>query len=155
MSFRESLYIKYKKYKILSIYYTRSFFKRFMGGISLLLFFISAVLFLAILLPSFRQHIHDSKLISSAPYELHITGRIFEQAKGSSGEIIIRPLTGATIESGGFNTTSDLTGSYNLEFISRRLEDVPLIFRHGDREAVKRINFSNGDYKVQEDFIFK
>jgi hypothetical protein len=140
---------------ILVKYYLRSISKRTLGLIPFLIFLLALLLFAVILLPSFGQRLRESSLLSFGQLTLRVAGTVSKKTKNASGVMSVRPVSGVVIESGGFRTTSNFAGAYELKFRSQQTQDIALIVRYDRREIIDRISFPLGEYKMQKDFTFR
>lgn len=143
-----------KKYLLLIRYYLRSFHRR-TAYTPLIFLIISITLVGVILMPSLRQRLREAAQLSTQVPARQVFGTVSEQVIIPNEPVSIKPISGAIIEIGGEHTISNTDGTYELMFHSRTGNRLPIIFRHGDREEIDRVNLPEGGDKVRKDFIFR
>lgn len=136
-----------KKQILLFKYYFRYFLRKF--SISLFLFLISLVLFAFVFFPSLGQTIRQSNLISNRPIELKIEGVVYKINETGNKEFI----SGVLIETGGYKTTSDINGYYELSFNTVNLTDIPVIYSYQENEIIKRYSFDKTLISIKGDIL--
>lgn len=138
---------------MLGRYYTRAVLRRSFSLVPLALFGISIVLFLLVLIPSIRTRLRNSAVFASVPANLRITGTAYVLLTGPNQQARKVPVPGVTVESGGFRTTTNTAGKYDLTFPAKEPSDVPLLFSLGGKEFVRRITFPPDEKPVSFDFV--
>lgn len=141
-----------KARSILLKYYVRRFLKSTMGWVPSLLFLFSLALLALVLFSSVGQRLY---VLPFGPKVLEVTGTVTEEVRGEDGTVSNEPVSGVSVESGGFRVTNDSGGTYKLEFRSEETQEVPVIFKRGSDEIVNRVSFPSGEYKAQKDVTFR
>jgi hypothetical protein len=147
--------LRVKAVTMLARYYLRSVAKRTLGAVPAFIFLVSLALFIAVLVPKFRDRLRESQPGSDGLLTLQIVGSVFEETRGPDGTATIAPVSGAAVEIGGYGTTSDPSGAYELKFGSPTLRAIPIVFRWGNHEVIERVDFPAGGGEIEKDFIFR
>jgi hypothetical protein len=146
--------LRWKASLILAKYYGRAAAKHLVGYLPLLLFAISLGLFALAVVPSLRDQVRNSTLLSGATLNLEIEGTVSETSD-TKGQSVTVPLAGVKVEAGGFRTETAANGEYRLKILSKAQQNVPVLFSHGGREAIRRVSFSAASRIARQDFAFR
>ena len=122
---------------LLSKYYLRQVSKRTIGLVPFLLFLVSFCLFLVAFLPSIGQRLASN--LARPPARITLTGQVFVERSGDQ-ENALTSAEAAQVEIGAFTTTTDASGSYQLEFLTPRRDDIPVVIRFQGATTVERLN---------------
>ncbi len=108
-----------KEILVMVRYYLRRAVKRSIGLLPFLIFAISFLMLVLAALLTVDQRLYDIPIIPFGPKTLEVAGTAYGRAGSEGGASDFRPLPGAVVESGGFRTTSDSNGAYQLRFRSQ------------------------------------
>jgi hypothetical protein len=138
---------------ILTKYYGRAIAKVLLWQYPLILFAISLSLFLVAVIPSFRDQVRNSTLLSGATLNLELSGTVYE-ASLVQGQRVAKPLPGVEVEAGGFKTQTAANGEYRLKIMAKGQQNVPVVFSYRGREAISRVSFPTASRIATKDFTF-
>jgi hypothetical protein len=117
--------------------------------VAFVLFLVSALLFLAVLVPA---ALHRLPVAAMWPQVLVLKGSV---SRFAGGEHESEPLSAAIIEIGGYRTSTDANGSFDLRFSSQTLVDIPVIIRFDEGLFVRSVSFKPGEIERHESFVLK
>jgi hypothetical protein len=138
-----------KKYKVLLAYHLRGFWRRIPLGLPFILFFISLFLFLLVLIPNFAYRF---PIIGDWPRKLELCGTVLVKESNACHNSAIAAME-ATIEIGGYKSTTNEEGKFQISFLSKSCDDIPIIIQWQGNIAIERVSFEVNQFKKTETFI--
>ena len=138
-----------KKYKILLRYYFRNFWRRLYYNLYLFLFVVSIFLFFSIMIPNI--FLHQFPIIGEWPRVLELHGSILLENNETGSKELIR-VSGATVEIGGYMSTTDNDGKFSIKFVSKSNINIPLIIQWLNTTTIKRVSFKYNEFEKSEVF---
>jgi len=132
----------------------RFFFRK--QNLTYFLFFISVVLFLAILIPSFAQKLPFYDIAfqrGSFSTKRTIQGKVSLITSIQNGENINIPIYNAQIYCGGYSAQSDEYGIFLLNMVSESKEAIPLIIFYNNQSYIFWADFSCNRYYIEQEFV--
>lgn len=138
-----------KKNRLLIRYYFKIIQRQFWSYLPLILFLISLITFSLILIPNTILRV--SPIFGKWPRVLEINGVVLSVEKRNDTEYTY-PVSNAKIEIGGYITFTDNEGTFKLNFVSKNIDNIPVLISYSKRYEIKRITFSNNEFKKREIF---
>lgn len=143
--------MKLKRAGILLRYYLHNCRRQFINwlGTALFLFAVSAIVALVVV-----SHPRLAQILAQRPQSLTLYGFVYMPDQ-SSQDIFDRPTpaSGATVEVGGFATTTDSSGYYILRFRSQNTQGIPTVICHDSIQGIERVSFSSDERELHRDFL--
>jgi hypothetical protein len=136
--------------RMLIKYYTRQVLGRLPGAVPIIIFCLSFFIFAALFVPPVGRWVRESPLSRRAEHRLCVRGVTTRMVTMPAGSVAEEPVGGTVVEVGGFRTTADSAGRYELLFLSESRTGIPVVFRLGKREIIRRV-----DYGVEQDVAYE
>jgi hypothetical protein len=144
-----------KSGRIRTTYYLRLIYRTLPDKLSFSLFIVATILFMVVVSPKILDRLMEAAMLASGTQTLQVSGYVFEQARCPNGTVHSRPIEGAVIEIGGFNTSSNSVGFYKLKFRSQTTMSIPIICRQAGRQIVERFSFPEGKRSAEKELTFQ
>ena len=122
--------------RILFKYYLREAAKRLFGWLPFVLFLASFGLFATVFIPAIGQRL--AHRLADQPEQFTLSGRVLFDATDATDTAPVLA-TDARIEIGGFTTTTDATGSYQLQFWTPQRQSVTVVLRFRGTTTIKTL----------------
>ena len=121
---------------ILFKYYLREATKRLFGGLPFVLFLASFGLFATVFIPAIGQRL--AHRLGDQPEKFTLSGRVLIDGADAT-DTVSTLATDAQIEIGGFITTTDAAGTYQLQFWTPQRRRVTVVIRSRGTTTVKTL----------------
>ena len=123
--------------RIQSKYYVRKFFKYWSGWVPSLLFLLSFALFSIVFFPALANRLANR--LSHHPEQLTLSGQVFASASSAHAQPFSLA-TDARLEIGGFSTTTDAIGTYELRFWTPQRDNITVVLRFGNSTTIETLS---------------
>lgn len=145
---REPSKIVIKKWYVYFRYNFTKTRKRLPSIIPWCLFAVSILLFISVMIPNF---LNRTPVLGEWPIQLELNGSIY--ISNTSTEVALdRPVGGAKIDIGGYNTYSNSQGRFDIIFSSKTKKDIPVLIQCNGICNIFRISFDDNRYSKNEVF---
>ena len=143
-------HVRIKKYKMLFLYHFRYFWKKIYIRWPFILFVFSLVLFLSVLIPNI--FLHKLPILGEWPMVLKLHGIVLIEMNhtNASSSVGVR---GALIEIGGYKCVTDQEGKFQIKFVSKLSNNIPVIIQYSSKIIIKRVSFEFNQFEKMEVFI--
>ena len=146
--------MRWKAWILLSRFYTRSAAKSLFSRLPLVLFVVSFLLFAIVMIPSIRDRLRNSRLLTQQMVTFSFSGKVGRMVSVPNGFPEILALPGATVEVGGSKGTTDENGKYELQAQAYAGQTIPIVFTYQRTSAIDRVSVPNVGKEIKEDFTF-
>lgn len=115
--------------------------KRFPGKAAFFVFLVAALVFCTIFIPRVRRAVRACAYLPKGQQQVCLRGQVYRRVWCSEGGVRSEPAAGTIVEAGGFRSTSNAAGTYELSFPSETRDSVPIVYRCGNQEMLRRVSF--------------
>ena len=112
----------------------------------------SSVLFSIAFIPAIGQRL--AHRLTSQPEQITLTGHVFVRSDNDPDNTPIS-VNAARIEIGGFSTTTDATGAYELQFWTPQRQYITIVFRIGSVTTIKTLNLPSTGNQWIRNWVFE